>query len=82
MTDDTHPKAGPPLDALHLPADQMRAGASQVRESSVTQPHGSGRPLCPLIRAALATGDTAVIDAVGRVHPRWHCPAARRERAA
>jgi hypothetical protein len=37
---------------------------------------------CPLTRAALATGDLAVIAAVRRVHPPWRCPAARRERGA
>jgi hypothetical protein len=37
---------------------------------------------CPLVRAAAALGDPAVIAAVEFWHPPFRCPAAQRERAA
>ena len=40
------------------------------------------RAACPLLRAAAALGDPAVIAAVEYWHPAGQCPAARRGRAA
>jgi hypothetical protein len=37
---------------------------------------------CPLVRGALASGDVKVMLAVITYHPKVHCAAARRERAA
>jgi hypothetical protein len=41
-----------------------------------------GRARCPLVRAAAALGDPAVIAAVEFWHPPFLCPAVRRGRAA
>jgi hypothetical protein len=40
------------------------------------------RARCPLVRAAAALGDPAVIAAIELWHAPFRCPAAQRERAA
>lgn len=40
------------------------------------------RAECPLLRAAIRSGDPTVAAAMERFHPPAHCPAARKERAA
>ena len=41
-----------------------------------------GRAACPLVRAAAALADPAIIAAIEAWHPPACCPAARRDRAA
>lgn len=54
---------------------------ASVTAGAVIAP-ASRRAACPLVRAAAALADPAVIAAVEFWHPRLMCPAARRERAA
>lgn len=65
---DTTPAGRSTTEVLDRPADM----------DTVTH----GRHDCPLVRAAIRTGEGEVLDAVLRVHRPSRCPAARRERAA
>jgi hypothetical protein len=67
-------------------AERRPAGRAGVpdddRTAGITARITRARASCPLVRAAAALGDPAVIAAVEYWHPPFLCPAVRGERAA
>jgi hypothetical protein len=64
-----------------------RKAERRPRQGGIQEMHSDGGidnsvTRCPLVRGALASGDVKVMLAVITYHPKVHCAAARRERAA
>lgn len=59
--------------------DHLTAAEPPSKETSMRIVTRS-RAGCPLLKAAVRTGDSALVAAVERWHPVSQCPAARRDR--
>jgi hypothetical protein len=72
---------GPPGTLRARPGDRTGPHHIDPLGGGITTTIPAGRARCPLLRAAVRSGDPRQVAAVERWHPAPRCPAARQERA-